>query len=65
MTIGDVFYIVYKSEIYKYKVTKVEIVSPTDTFYYSSSLDKKTATLMTCWPPATTLKRLIVIGESL
>lgn len=60
----DFFYIIYKEQIYKYKVVKTEIVAPTDVKYYGSTLEEgaRTATLMTCWPPATTLKRLVVVG---
>jgi sortase A len=60
----DLFYIVYKEQIYKYRTVKTAIVESFETSYYAGvSSDKQTATLMTCWPPATTLKRLVVIGE--
>jgi LPXTG-site transpeptidase (sortase) family protein len=60
----DVFYIAYKEKLYKYKVVKAEIVLPSEINYYDKVIPgaDRTATLMTCWPPATTLRRLIVIG---
>ena len=61
----DVFYIAYKEKLYTYRVVKKQLVSPTEINYYDKSADDadQTATLMTCWPPATTLKRLVVVGE--
>lgn len=60
----DNFYIAYKEKLYKYKVVKTQIVSPTEINYYDKTQadSEYTATLMTCWPPATTLKRLVVVG---
>jgi len=65
MEIGDEFYLVYKESLYKYRVIKSAVVDPTETNYYNLVLgnEGRTATLMTCWPPATTLKRLLIVGE--
>lgn len=61
----DMFYIAYKEKLYNYRVVKKQLVSPTEINYYDKSVADadQTATLMTCWPPATTLKRLVVVGE--
>jgi LPXTG-site transpeptidase (sortase) family protein len=63
MVAGDLFYLVYKEEIYKYKVTEVKIVQPEAVSYLTGVTDKKTATLMTCWPAGTDIQRLVVVGE--
>lgn len=61
----NLFYIAYKEKLYKYQVVKKQLVSPTEVNFYDKSVADadQTATLMTCWPPATTLKRLVVVGE--
>jgi len=60
---GDFFYIVYKNWVYKYIITETSVVSPDKVEYLSNKNDKKTATLMTCWPAGTTISRLVVVGE--
>ncbi|OGK14130.1 hypothetical protein A3H80_04715 [Candidatus Roizmanbacteria bacterium RIFCSPLOWO2_02_FULL_37_19] len=60
---GDSIYIFYKGEKYTYKVTNKKIVQAEAAQYLLSRGKKKTITLMTCWPPGTTLKRLIVTAE--
>ncbi len=59
----DKFYLVYNKVKYTYKVTTVKVV-PADDISYLKGFDdeKSTATLMTCWPAGTTLKRLVVVG---
>lgn len=60
---GDEIYIFYKKEKIKYLVTDKKIVDPTAVNYLTGDKRKKTLTLMTCWPPGTTLKRLLIIAE--
>ena len=62
---GDEFYLIYERELYKYMVTEVKTVSPEAVEYLAGGTGAKTAILMTCWPPGTTLNRLIVEGELL
>lgn len=64
METNDTFYIAYKNTLYKYLVVEKKVILPNETNYYTSPLPnfEKTAILMTCWPPATTLKRLVVVG---
>lgn len=59
----DVFYITYQGKVYKYKVFDKKIVEAEDVEYLDANTKKNQATLMTCWPPGTTLKRLVVLGE--
>ena len=60
---GDLFYFVYKGEIFKYKVLQVKIVEADSIDYLKGTTDRKLATLMTCWPAGTTIRRLVVVGE--
>jgi len=59
---GDVFYLVYGGVVYKYEVTQSKVVKASEIDYLSSDSNKKTATLMTCWPPGTTANRYVVVG---
>ncbi|HQG58697.1 MAG TPA: sortase [bacterium] len=63
MEIGDVFYLVYKNEVYKYKVIEKSVVKPDAVEYIKKENDEKLATLMTCWPAGTTINRLVVVGK--
>lgn len=60
---GDTFHLVYDYRILTYKVTSTEIVNPEDVKYLNSTSSMHTATLMTCWPPGTSLKRFLVHGQ--
>lgn len=59
---SDEIYIYYKDTKYKYKVTDKKIVDAKDISYLNPKSDVRTLTLMTCWPPGTTYKRLLVIA---
>ncbi|MFW6110175.1 MAG: sortase [Patescibacteria group bacterium] len=59
----DKFYLIYAGEVFEYKVTEKKIVAADAVKYLGNRGGKKTATLMTCWPPGTTHRRLIVISE--
>ena len=61
---GDTFYLTYNGKTYVYKVFSKKIVDPTEVGVLGPVPGKQaTATLITCDPPGTSLKRLIVIGE--
>ena len=64
LTKGDVIEIYYKNTLYTYKVRELRTVEANEVGYLTSKTDGwKTLTLMTCWPPGTTLKRLLVIAD--
>ncbi|MDR0956147.1 MAG: sortase, partial [Candidatus Nomurabacteria bacterium] len=65
LTTGDLFYINYNSVQYTYKVTKTEVVAPTDVGALALGTDKPRASLITCDPPGTARNRLIVIGDQI
>lgn len=62
---GDVFYLNYNSTRYIYKVTETKVIDPTDVQALEIGNDKPMATLITCTPPGTALKRLLVFGEQI
>jgi len=59
---GDEIDLYYQGSKYVYKVSDKKIVAGTDLNYLSNNPNTKSLTLMTCWPPGTTLKRLIVVA---
>ncbi len=74
-TYNAVFYLLYKLETddeinifhkgqrFVYKVTGKEVVDPTQVEYITRKTDKEFLTLQTCWPPGTTLKRILIFAE--
>ena len=63
LQVGDTFYAHYKGTRYTYSVTKKEIIEPTDISKLAVRTKKPIMTLITCTPPGTALKRLIVMAE--
>lgn len=57
---GDEILIHYQDKDYKYAVSKQQIVEPTDTWVIEAKYD---LTLITCWPPGTIEKRLVVFAD--
>jgi LPXTG-site transpeptidase (sortase) family protein len=60
---NDKIDIYYKKIKYEYEVKETKIIDPKEVSYLNASTKTKTLTLMTCWPPGTTLKRLLIIAE--
>ena len=60
---GDVVYIFYKKQKLKYIVRDKIIVDPQAISFLSTKDKTHALTLMTCWPPGTTLKRLLIIAQ--
>lgn len=63
LTPSDEIYLSYQGKNYKYVVTETKIINPSEVQYLKTSEKKQSLTLMTCWPPGTTLKRLLVISH--
>lgn len=57
---GDTIEIYYKLDRYTYTVEEKEIVDADAIDYLTRQTSEKILTLMTCWPPGTSLKRLMV-----
>lgn len=62
---GDTFYIHYQGVRYTYSVTKKEVINPNEVSKLIVQTDKPLATLVTCVPPGTALKRLVVWAEQI
>jgi sortase A len=60
---GDEIKVWYKNNEYRYTIAEKHLVAPTDTKYLTAQSNSETLTLMTCWPPGTTYKRLIIVAK--
>lgn len=57
---NDEINLFYEGQRYTYAVEEKVIIEPTDVQYLTRKTDYELLTLQTCWPPGTTLKRLII-----
>lgn len=63
---GDEIDIFYNNKLFKYEVYDKKVVSPDSSQYFGTLIPgEKTLTLQTCYPPGTTLKRLIVLAKQI
>lgn len=60
---GDEIQIFYKGREIKYSVSEVKVVSADSVKYLGTIGGGKTLTLQTCYPPGTTIERLIVVAN--
>lgn len=60
LKISDEFYITTENITYKYVIFNIIIVDPSDTSIFVQEYDNSYVTLVTCTPPGTTWKRLII-----
>lgn len=61
---GDEVYVFFLDDIYKYKVSRKHIVESEDVTWLKDAKEgPERLILQTCWPPGTSLKRLIVVAE--
>ncbi len=60
---GDNIFLYMDGNKYRYQVFEKTLVEPTNVSYLMEKTDRKLLTLMTCWPPGTTYKRLIVRAQ--
>ena len=58
--INDEIFVSIEGVSYKYNIYNIIIVDPTDTSIFTQVIDDSYLTLVTCTPPGTTWKRLIV-----
>lgn len=62
---GDTFFLHYQGVRYTYKVTEKKVINPDEINALQIGYDKPMATLITCTPPGTALKRLLIYGEQI
>lgn len=60
LTSGDEIFVYYQNQKYTYSVDHIKTISSQETNYLNRNFGQNQLTLMTCWPPGTTLKRLLV-----
>ena len=60
---GDLIVMFWHGKRYDYIVTDKKTVDPTEVGYLNSISNYPMLTLQTCWPPGTTLKRLLVFAK--
>lgn len=53
----------HEGKRFDYKVVRKEISVPENVSFLTSSYDKETIVLQTCWPPGVSERRLLVYGE--
>jgi len=59
---GDEIIIIYKGKPFIYQTKEKKIISTDNLQYLSNPLEKEKLILVTCWPPGTTWKRLLIIA---
>jgi sortase A len=62
LKIGDQVIVYYQKKEYKYSVTKSTLYAPEDLSALQPTT-KERLTIMTCWPPGTLDKRMIIFAE--
>lgn len=62
LDIGDRFTIAYQGKLYDYHVFDKKTLASEQVEYLNAKSKESTVTLMTCWPPGTDMKRLLVFG---
>lgn len=65
LEVDDTFYLTKDGKRYVYRIYDKRIVAPTDTWVLGKTDKTASVTLITCDPPGTTLKRLVVFGEQI
>lgn len=60
---GDTVDIFFKGQRYVYRVVNKLVVNPQDVQYLTRKTNKEFLTLQTCWPPGTTLKRILIFAS--
>lgn len=65
LEVGDLFYLEKDGTRYTYQIYNRQIVDPTAVEVLNSQSQPASFTLITCDPPGTSLKRLVVVGQQL
>lgn len=60
LTIGDTIMVTADNLTYSYKIYSISIVDASETSYFAQDMNDSYLTLITCTPPGTTWKRLII-----
>mgnify|MGYP001580001707 FL=1 len=60
---GDLLYLFYQGKKFTYKVLDKKIIDPQKTEFLTRQSGNEFLTLQTCWPPGTTLQRLMIFAS--
>ncbi|MFA9288771.1 MAG: sortase [Weeksellaceae bacterium] len=60
---GDEVNVFYKGQRHRYKVTGKQVVNPDEVEYLTRKTPTEVLTMQTCWPPGTTLQRMLIFAE--
>lgn len=60
LQVGDAINVTINNQIYNYKVVDIAIVEPEQTNYFDQATDGNYLTIVTCTPPGTIWKRLLI-----
>lgn len=60
LQIGDAINVTINNQVYNYKVVNISIVDPEQTNYFEQNTDGSYLTIVTCTPPGTIWKRLLI-----
>lgn len=63
LQVNDTITATIETVLYTYKIKSILVVDPTDTSVFSQNFDGSYLTLVTCTPPGTTWKRLILRAQ--
>lgn len=65
LKIGDEYWVYYGGDKHRYVITEKKEIMPSDVSVLDQPVSKRVATLMTCTPIGTTLRRLILIANEI
>jgi len=60
---GDLIVLSYKGGLYTYRLTEKRVVKPSEISYLQPISGQRKLILQTCWPPGSTLERLLLIAD--
>lgn len=63
LQVSDTIIATVENVSYTYKIVSITVVDPSETSFFSQDQDNSYLTLVTCTPPGTTWKRLIIRGK--
>jgi len=65
LAVGDEYWVFFGGDRHRYRIVQKKEVKSSDVTVLDQPVDRRTATLMTCTPVGTTLRRLIVTAEEI
>ena len=63
LEVGDGIEVVYRGKLYKYEVTKFQVLDAGDVRYLTPQRTEEILVLQTCYPAGTFWKRLVVVAR--